>query len=200
MFCLGIYKRSHSSYNFLSKYLLCPSPTTLNTQLQQIPLDTGCNKIILKYLKLLAKEINPQDLNYVLMWDEIAIQPAVQYNRKSNKIIGFEDWGTRRRRKIADHVIVFYLRCLASGNHMPIGYGYCYGATNSIQLVRCIKEWLTLLIYCGFNPVATVCDQGGTNVAAINFLIKETQRSLYKGELLMYIYHYHCATYELAII
>jgi len=95
---------------------------------QQIPLDTGCNKIILKYLKLLAKEIN------------------------------------------------------------------------SIQLVRCTKEWLTLLIYCEFNLVATVCDQGRRNVAAINFLIKETHRSLYKGELFMYICHYHYAIYELAII
>jgi len=67
MFCLRIYKKSRLSYNFLSKYLLCPSSTTLNTQLQQIPLNTECNKIILKYLKLLAKEINPQDLNCVLI-------------------------------------------------------------------------------------------------------------------------------------
>lgn len=29
---------------------------------------------------------------------------------------------------------------------------------------------------CGFKPVATVCDQGATNIAAINLLIEEANR------------------------
>jgi len=150
--------------------------------LQLIPLDTGCNKIIIQYLRLLATEIDPQDLTCILIWDEVAIQPAVKYDKETDKIIGFEDWGTRRTRKFADHSIVFYIRCLASGNHMPVGYGYCNAATTSVQLSRCIKEWLTMLIQCGFKPVATVCDQGGTNSAAINLLIQHTQYMWHKSK------------------
>lgn len=182
MFCISIYKRSRSTYNFLSKYLFCPSPSTLNKQLQQIPFDTGCNKIIIQYLKILATEIDSQDLTCLLIWDEMAVQPAMHYDKKTDKIIGFEDWGNRRTRKFADHCIVFYIRCLSSGNHMPIGYGYCNAATKSTQLVRCIKEWLTILIHCGFKPVATVCDQGGTNVAAINSLIEDTRCMWHKSK------------------
>lgn len=182
MFCISIYKRSPSTYKFLSKYLFCPSSSILNKQLQQIPFDTGCNKIIIQYLKLLATEIDPQDLTCILIWDEISIQPAMHYDKKTDKIIGFEDWGNRRTRKFADHCIVFYMRCLASGNHMPIGYGYCRASTNSMQLSKCIKEWLTILIQCGFKPVATVCDQGGTNIAAINSLIKDTQSMWHKSK------------------
>ncbi|XP_011874988.1 PREDICTED: uncharacterized protein LOC105565943 [Vollenhovia emeryi] len=182
MFCISIYKRSPLTYRFLSKYLLCPSFSTLNKQLQQIPFKTGCNKIITQYLKLLATEIDSQDLTCILLWDELAIQPAVYYDKKTDRIIGFEDWGNRRTRKFADHSIVFYIRCLASGNHMPLGYGYCCGTTITMQLSKCIKEWLTLLIECGFKPVATVCDQGATNIAAINFLIKETQSVLHIRE------------------
>ncbi|KYN28191.1 hypothetical protein ALC57_02391 [Trachymyrmex cornetzi] len=74
MFCISVYKRSRSTYNFLSKYLLCPSPSTLN------------------------------------IWDEVAIQPALYYDKRTDKIVGFEDWGHRRTRKFADHAIVFYLR------------------------------------------------------------------------------------------
>lgn len=48
-------------------------------------------------------------------------------------------------------------------------------ATNSQTY---IKERLTALIQCGFKSVASVCDQGGTNIAAINLLIQETWRSL----------------------
>lgn len=174
MFCIGLYRRSRSSYKFISKYLLCPSATTLDKQLQSISLDTGCNMIMLKYLKLVSKEIDSKDLNVAIIWDEMSLQPSVNYDKKYDKIIGFEDWGMRRTRKYADHAILFYMRSLASGNRIPIGYGFCNGATRTIQLVHCIKQWITAIIQCGFKPVATICDQGGPNVAAINMLIKES--------------------------
>lgn len=176
MFCIGIYRRSRSAYKFLSKYLLCPSITTLDIQLRHIPLNSGCNPIIFKYLQLVAKEVKDIELYCVLIWDEMAIEPAINYDSKSDKIIGFEDWGMKRTRKFADHAILFAVRCLASGNHMPIGYGFCRNTTNTVQLIRCIKNWLTILIKSGFKPKATVCDQGATNVAAIRLLIEDANR------------------------
>ncbi|EFN69434.1 hypothetical protein EAG_03194, partial [Camponotus floridanus] len=175
IFCLGIYRRSRSCYNFISKFLLFPSFNTLNTQLNRIPIDTGCNHIILKYLTLSASKMDLKDLYVVLAWDEMAIKPALTYDVKNDKIIGFEDWGMRRTRKFADHAILFHIRCLASGRKMPIGYGFCNSTTSSIQLSRCVKTWLTFLQRCGFRPKATVCDQGAANIAAINSLILETR-------------------------
>ncbi|EFN89568.1 hypothetical protein EAI_05937, partial [Harpegnathos saltator] len=176
MFCINIYRKSRSAYNFLAKYLLCPSSTTLDNQFKKININTGCNNIISKYLKQVAKEISDiKDLYCIVIWDEMSLQPAVQYNEKEDKIIGFEDWGTRRIRKFADHAIVFYMRCLTRGTHMPIGYGFCNNTTNTVQLLRCkIKEWLTIIIKSGFKPIGTVCDQGSSNIAAINYLIQET--------------------------
>ncbi|XP_039308365.1 uncharacterized protein LOC105204150 isoform X2 [Solenopsis invicta] len=69
---------------------------------------------------------------------------------------------------------------MPSGNHMALGYGFCESATRSIQLVQCIKQWLNMIVKCGFKPVATVCDQGGPNVAAINMLIKEANEKQIK--------------------
>lgn len=63
---------------------------------------------------------------------------------------------------------------------MALGYGFCESATRSIQLVQCIKQWLNMIVKCGFKPVATVCDQGGPNVAAINMLIKEANEKRIK--------------------
>jgi len=57
---------------------------------------------------------------------------------------------------------------------MPLGYGFCESATKTFQLVRCIKEWLSNIIECGFKSIATICDQGSTNMAAINVLIQES--------------------------
>lgn len=130
----------------------------------------------LKIFTFTCKKYKSQDL-YALFWDEMSIQPAMHYDKTCDKIIGLKNWGSKRNRKIADHAIVFYLKCLASGKHMPIGYGYSRNATNSIQLSRCIKEWLLALIKCGFKPIATICNQGGTNIAVINMLIQNTQCS-----------------------
>ncbi|KYN04620.1 Putative nuclease HARBI1 [Cyphomyrmex costatus] len=180
IFCLSIYRRSRRCYKFLSEFLLCPSYTTLNTQLNRIPIVTGCSNIILQYLTLNAKKMDPKDLNIILAWDEMAIKPSLTYDVKNDKIIGYEDWGITRTRRFADHAIVFYIRSLSSGQKMPIGYGFCNSATSSIQLSKCVKEWLIYLQTCGFKPKATVCDQGGPNIAAINLLIQETRAQHFK--------------------
>ncbi|XP_071557034.1 uncharacterized protein [Temnothorax nylanderi] len=58
MFCLSLFKRSRTSYNFLSTYLHLPSHVTLKKQLRNIPIDTGCNKSVLQYLCLIKEEID----------------------------------------------------------------------------------------------------------------------------------------------
>lgn len=115
-----------------------------------------------------------REKDVALVWDEISLQPALVYNKARDKIVGFEDWGHRRTRKIADHAIVFYLRSLKTGQKMPLGYGFCESATKTNQLLRCIKEWLSNIIICGLNPIATICDQGSANISAINALIADS--------------------------
>lgn len=126
----------------------------------------------------------------VLLWDEMHLQPGVQDDQKQDKVIGLEDWGSRRTIQIADHAIVFYIRCIYTWKKMPIGYGFCNSATTAYQLVRCIKEYLGKLIENGMKLIATVCDQHATNIAAINNLIKhngDAQGSKYNYFFIVYI-------------
>jgi len=57
---------------------------------------------------------------------------------------------------------------------MPISYSFCYKQTNTGQLIRCIKEHIKEVVNAGFHIVATVCDQGSSNVAAIKELLLRT--------------------------
>lgn len=88
----------------------------------------------------------------------MSLQPFLSYDKTKDKIIGFEDFGTNRTRKIADHAITFYLRNLQSGNKMPIVFGFCHSSTKTFQLIRCIKTWLLNIIASGFIPIVTICD------------------------------------------
>lgn len=140
-------------------------------------MQAGHNALIFKYLGRIVEDITDDREKYIaLIWDEMSLQPALFYNKKQNKIIGFEDWGIRRSRKIADHVLTFYLRCLKSGNKMPLGYCFCESTTKSYQLIKCIKQWLFIISTVGLIPIAAICDQGGSNIATINTLIDETNK------------------------
>lgn len=57
---------------------------------------------------------------------------------------------------------------------MPVSYNFCAKATNTSQLIRCIKEHISKISKAGFLIVATVCDQGTSNVAAIKHLLYHT--------------------------
>lgn len=176
--------------------MTCPTITTLNSQIAHIPLKAGCTKLIITYLKNIVKDIKDEREKYIaLLWDEISLQPALSYDMIEDKIIGFEDWGMRRTRKIADHAITFYLRCLKTGNKMPLGFGFCESATKTLQLVRCVKEWLSHIVTCGLIPIATICDQSAINVAAINMLIQESnviriKKNLRTSECIMMLLKY----------
>lgn len=140
-------------------------------------MQSGCNKLIVNYLRHIAKDIQDETEKFIaLIWDEIALQPCLQYNKMHDTIVGFEDWGNRRTRKIADHAITFYLRCIKTGKKMPLGFGFCESGTKTAQLVRCVKEWLQNIIACDFIPVATICDQGSSNIAAVNTLISDSNQ------------------------
>ncbi|XP_071579063.1 uncharacterized protein [Temnothorax nylanderi] len=66
------------------------------------------------------------------------------------------------------------LRGLNTGWKMPVSYNFCSKTTNTPQLIRCIKEHINKISKAGFHIIATVCDQGSTNIAAINQLLLRT--------------------------
>lgn len=60
---------------------------------------------------------------------------------------------------------------------MPISYNFCKRATKTAQLtvqLDALKNIFKKLIKQSFSIVATVCDQGASNVAAIKELLLRT--------------------------
>jgi len=65
------------------------------------------------------------------------------------------------------------LRGLRKKFKQPIAYYFCSGTTKTEDFVCYIKEVISAVQTTGLKIKATVCDQGCTNQAAINILIKE---------------------------
>lgn len=172
---ISIFLQSTRSYNFLAKIILLPSSKTLRRMLNTISLSAGINDIIFQHLTEQGKQLKSSEKLCLLMWDEMSIQPHVQYNSNIDKIIGFEDWGNGRTS--ADHVLVFMLRGITTGWKIPVTYNFCKSLTKPRQLVRCIREICAKVKRAGFTVVATVCDQSQANIACINLLSSEMSSS-----------------------
>ena len=87
------------------------------------------------------------------MWDEVSLQAHVQYDQQSKAVIGFEDWGTNRTSKLADHALVFTPRGIYSGSLLPLSYSFADKQTIAPQLVRCITEHAIAVTEAGFTII-----------------------------------------------
>jgi hypothetical protein len=100
-----------------------------------------------------------------------------------DKIIGFADDGEIRHPQLADHVLVFMVRGIIKKYKQPVQFTFCAETTKTIHLKKMIQTVTKKIQECGLKVVATICDQGVTNVAAINLLLKETEEMyVRKGE------------------
>ncbi|KAF2880225.1 hypothetical protein ILUMI_25947, partial [Ignelater luminosus] len=65
--------------------------------------------------------MKPLDRYCALLFDEVALKPGLQYNRKLDMFEGFEDYGgSERKASFADHVLVFMLRGVCRKWKRPI--------------------------------------------------------------------------------
>lgn len=181
---LIVLKASGKGYRLLCKLFALPSTRTLTNLLNKIPLRPGINEQLFTSLqKTVSKMKRQQDKVCILMFDELSIETSINYDKKNDFIVGVEDFGSERCAALADHANVFMLKGLFRQWKQPIVFTFSSGPIKSIKL----KEIITLVIKechrVGLEVVATVCDQGAANQAAINSLLEKTKVELQRNNL-----------------
>lgn len=171
---LSIFKTSPKGYKFLSSIFALPSTSTLNAVLTQIPFTPGINLHIQQNLKHQTSKLKSIDKKCVLLFDEMALSPSLKYDKKNDMIFGLNHNDISNDQKFADHVLVFMLRGIAKKWKQPYAYFYCTGTTKTNNLIEYLKIVVSSVNQTGLDILATVCDQGGTNVAALNKLMADT--------------------------
>lgn len=164
-------KWSPQYYSRLRPFLILPGPTTTHALLRRIKCHTGLNDFLQKQLKQCAESMEEQDRYCAIMWDEMQLAYHVQYDKFADQVVGFEDYGYERTRKLADHVLVFTLRGIKTGWKLPIFYAFSDSQAPAPTLTRCLKIIVTALEETKLHLVATICDQASSNCAMIRKLI-----------------------------
>ncbi|KYB25116.1 hypothetical protein TcasGA2_TC031350 [Tribolium castaneum] len=96
---------------------------TLQATLNKVPIRPGIPK---HTFKILSKRKWKDERNRIctLMFDEIQIQPHIDYLLEEDKVVGFEDDGTTRTRAVADHVAIFVIRGVYKRWKQPVTFAF----------------------------------------------------------------------------
>lgn len=139
---LALYKQGPRAYRWLRKFFTLPSPLTLSKMIQTAALKPGLNENLFKQLTKKAHKMSENDKLCILLFDEIALTPHLDYNRRNDCITGFLCNGLKTKKIIADHALVFMLRGLHKNYKQPLAYTFCAGTTPKEDLVIQIKAMI----------------------------------------------------------
>ncbi|CAK1597788.1 unnamed protein product [Parnassius mnemosyne] len=106
---LALYKQGPRAYRWLRKIFILPSPLTLSRMISTASLKAGLNENIFRELQQRAQKMKPKQKLCMLLFDEIALTPHFDYNRRRDTITGFVDNGETTQNKIADLALVFMI-------------------------------------------------------------------------------------------
>ncbi|KAI8436197.1 hypothetical protein MSG28_004268 [Choristoneura fumiferana] len=110
-----------------------------------------------------------------ILFDEVALEAALTYDKHKDNIIGFVDL-TERTNEFADHALIFLLRGAIHKWQQPLAFYFCKGATSGIQMKKIIKDVVAAVTNTGLLPVALVSDQGTSFQSALKSLQEDTRR------------------------
>ncbi|KXZ75664.1 Transposable element P transposase-like Protein [Tribolium castaneum] len=172
---IAIHKSSPRTYRLLSKMFILPSERTLKATLGKVSIRPGISNHM---IEVLSRRVGPneKDRICVLIFDEIQIQPHLDYLPHEDRVIGFEDDGTTRTGEVADHVAVFMIRGVYRRWKQPVAFAFCKSAMKASNIVSFYKQIVAAATAVGLNIVASVCDMGSNNIKAINALLDHSKR------------------------
>lgn len=174
VYALALFKKGPKCYNFLKRCIPLPSRSTLQKMLKNIPFDAGLNKELLGKLSERISKLKPLDRTCILMFDEIALSEQATLDKSHDKIIGYVDLGCLgRKNEFANQALVFMIHGLHKTWKQPIAFYFTRDTIKTADLKYLIKEVITALQGIGLEVLATVCDQGPTNRAAVDQLCND---------------------------
>lgn len=174
LLCVGLYRSSPKTYKILTKIFVLPAPNTLQQVIKKAEPEPGINwKVLCSTLKTIQK-LPHQEKFCTLVWDETHVRPHIQYSKKRDKFVGYQDLGEGNRAPgFVDTVLVFVARSLKSTKKKWVyilGYHLSAGPVLGETIAEFVTFYHRLLAALGLTAVLSTCDGGSTNLKAYRIL------------------------------
>jgi len=86
-----------------------------------------------------------------LMFDEMALEPRLHYDKHKDCVFGLEDYGHLRQPSFADHVLTFMIQGLKKKFKQPICFYFVKSTVKTLELKKCIEEVVRILHNLNFK-------------------------------------------------
>lgn len=174
-FCLSLASKSASTYDELrsSNVLTLPSRRTLRDYKNAVKPEAGFNPEVIQELIKVATPLKDHQRYVVLSFDEMKIKENLVYDKYTGQLTGYVDLGDpelnfssfKHHNVLATHVLVFYIRGIASYLKFELGY---FGTKDVTAHQIMLTFWRAVSILedtCKLPVIAVVSDGASSNRA-----------------------------------
>lgn len=171
-FALSIYYKSPSAYRFLrDRGFKIPCVTLIRKWVSIYNVTPGFSTDVIAKLTKKVASMSDDEKQCVLLFDEMSIRKALEYEPKHDLIEGFEDLGPLgRTNNVASHALLFMLRGLKYHWKCPFSYVVAKNGVKSSSLALLLDLCVEKVFETGLSIRVIVCDQGSTNASAIRLM------------------------------
>lgn len=148
-----------TAYEIERKKRLLPSGRTLRERLQNIHFESGILDEIFSLLSHKVPTMEDADKNCVLIFDEMAIQPGVNYCNNLKKFVG--SITLPGHSGVANHIMVFMLAGLKSRWKQVVAYYYTGDTVNNGCLKSIMLDIIQRAESTGLRVHVSLSDCGG---------------------------------------
>lgn len=121
-FALELFLMAPGAYRFYQPLCLLPTVRQLWRYVRNWDVPAGISDIVLNALHLKIKSLPAMERRCCLCVNEMRLRPHLFYNLSRDRIIGFDDTGTRKLRTPAKNALVMIAHSLAGDWEQPIAY------------------------------------------------------------------------------
>jgi len=133
---LELFLMASSAYQFYRPLCLLPTMRQLQKHICSWDMQPGLNDNVMSALRLKLKSLPPMKRHCCLCANEMRLRPHLFYNLSRDRIIGFYNTGTEKRRSLARKALVLVARSLAGDWEQPIAYYFQDGACQATSVAR----------------------------------------------------------------
>lgn len=135
---LAIMKQGPKNYASMRRMFIMPGVSTLGRHSAYLMFHCGIDSKLLDFIKRRVADLQEIDKYCILIWDEVALTPHIQYNAPRDIIDGFVELDNVRRPTFATHSLTFMVRGINTPYKQPIAFFYTDGL-KAFELVELIK-------------------------------------------------------------
>lgn len=162
---LALFYKGPSYYRYLRrKGFTLPAVSTIKSWIKNFSCNPGFNHKIFENLSQKSEAMLQWEKKCILLFDEMSLKKAIEYNRKMDVIEGFEDLGQLGRRPVpAKQALVLMIRGIYSQWKVPVAYFASEDGVSSESLKTIVKMCFQKLRNSGLDAMGMVCDLSRTN-------------------------------------